>query len=91
MGQDKSRSDVFQLSEKAALDVEFEVDSQTDLDRQKQLKPGRVGGVRAVLELAALVLVAQEMADDGDTCSDDLDRDVPLGADDLRVEREWRC
>ena len=63
--------------------VQLQVEAQGNLDDQKQHQPVCEGVVNIRSELAALVGVAEEVADDSDDGSDGLERDVPAGSYDL--------
>jgi hypothetical protein len=64
-----------------AFKVEFKVDSQGDLDDEGEHHVRDEFGVHVGRELAALVLVAKEVAHDGEEGAGGLDGDVPSGAD----------
>lgn len=78
VGRDQQLPDV---AEESALDVQPEVDAQADLDDQGQHQPVGERGVHVVGELATLVGVAEEVADDGKGSGDNLAGDVETGAD----------
>lgn len=65
------------------LEVQLEIEAQHDLRDQQEHQPVRERGVGILAELAALVGVAEEVGQDGDDGSDDLEGDVPARADDL--------
>ena len=64
------------LAQEAALDVEAEVDAQSDLDNKAEHQPVCELGMGVGSELAAFVSVTEEVADDGEDGADDLDGNV---------------
>lgn len=65
------------------LEVELQVETQGDLDDQEQHEPVGKGVVGIWAELAAFVGVTEEVGDNSDARSEDLNRDVPARANDL--------
>lgn len=65
------------------LQVQLQIDPQHDLGNQQEHQPVRKRSVSIRPELTALVRMAEEIGQDGDNGSDDLEGDVPARADDL--------
>lgn len=72
----------------ALFEVQFQVYAKDDLEEESEHEESGEGGMDIGGELAALVSVAEEVAEDGEDSTEGLERDVPPGTDDL-VER--RC
>jgi len=65
------------------IEVKLQVRPQHDLDHEHEHQGVGKRGVDVFGELAALVGVSHEEGQHGENRPDDLDRDVPSGADDL--------
>ena len=64
-------------------EVEFEIETQEDLDGESEVDNRGEGGMHVVRELAAFVLVAKEVPSDGQEGAEDLEGNVPARAGDL--------
>ena len=80
VGEDRAAA---QPAVDALLEVQLEVHAEHGLHEQHEHEPVGELGVHVRGELAALVRVAHEVADDGEKAAEDLHGDVPAVADDL--------
>ncbi len=71
----------------AFLEVEFEINAEYDLSDEHEQKHRGEGGVNIRRELATAVGVTEEVAHYCEDGTEDLEGDMPSGADDLEAVR----
>ena len=73
------------LSVDALFEMELQVNTHSNLGDQHEHDVWDELGVDVLGELSALVLVSEEVANDGDDGAEGLDRNVPSGSDNLEM------